>query len=628
LYKKTKQNPTQERKDRLKSLKKDVHKATKEAYWNYTESIFSDPEGSSNNNKRVWTFIKHRKTDSIDVAPLKQNGVLKDSPKDKAEILNAQFSSVYTTDNPSDYNDHTVFTNSNNNYHEIGNIQIKTEGVEKLLDKLNQNKAMGPDELHPRLLKRYSNLIAPILQVIYQKSINSGEVPHDWKTANVCPIFKKGERYLPSNYRPVSLTCICSKLLEHIVTKHIVNHLDKYNILYDLQHGFRSKRSTETQLLAFTEDVLQNLRAGLQTDVVVMDFAKAFDKVSHWRLILKLKKYGITGQTNGWVKAFLDNRKQRVVCSGESSGWAPVLSGVPQGSVIGPLLFLLYINDLPENVRSKVRLFADDTIIYRTITDKADAQELQKDINKLAEWEDTWKMKFHPDKCNLLHVTRKKKTEVNAYNLHGHTLEKVNSTKYLGLTIDNKLSWNKHIQNICNKGNSTLAFLRRNLQIPQEHIKTNAYQTLVRPQLEYGSAIWDPYTKENINMVEMVQRRAARFICRNYESTASVTEMLQKLDLRSLLQRRVDLRLTTFYKMMHGLVAIDLTTNLTPQTRQSRHSHSQSFIPIADPRSYILYSFIPRTIVQWNKLPPTVIHQGNADSFRKAISKLTHKSIP
>ena len=225
-------------------------------------------------------FIKHRKTDSIDVAPLKDNGILKDSPQDKAEILNKQFSSVFSTDNPSDFPTPKSWQ-KNLHIPDINDIQISVDGVLKLLNDLNIHKAMGPDELHPRVLKQLAPTIAPILQLIFQKSIDSGQVPSDWKTANVCPIFKKGQKYDAANYRPVSLKCVCSKLLEHIVTKHVVAHLEKHNILYDMQHGFRSKRSTETQLIVFSQDILKNLSSGQQTDVVIMDFAKAFDKVSH-----------------------------------------------------------------------------------------------------------------------------------------------------------------------------------------------------------------------------------------------------------------------------------------------------------------------------------------------------------
>ena len=239
---------------------------------------------------------------------------------------------------------------------------------------------MGPDGLHPRILKQLAPTIAPILQIIFPKSLNTGKVPSDWKQANVSPIFKKGERYNAANYQPVSLTCIRSKLLEHIVTKHLISYLDENKILYDLQHSFRSKRSTELQLVAFTQDILKNLKAGKQTDVIITDFAKAFDKVSHWRLAIKLKNYGVTGQVHKWIVDFLYQRSQHVVCNGDQSGWAPVLSGVPQGSVIGPVLFLVYINDLPKEVNSTVRLFADDTIMYMAMSGPGDSTSLQQDL--------------------------------------------------------------------------------------------------------------------------------------------------------------------------------------------------------------------------------------------------------
>ena len=311
LYKKNRAEPTASRKDKLKRLKRTINKTTKEAYWNYTETILTESD-TNTNNKKLWTFVKHRKTDSIDIAPLKEKGILKDEPKDKAEILNKQFSSVFTTDSPDDFPDLKTWQKESS-YLAIPEIKVSVKGVHKLLMEQNPHKAMGPDGLHPQILKRLASEIAPILQIIFQKSLDTGKVPTDWKQANVCPIYKKGERYNTANYRPVSLTCICSKFLEHIVTSHLLAHLEKNNILYNLQHGFRSKRSTESQLISFTQDVLKNLKSGKQTDVVILDFAKAFDKVSHWRLVLKLRSYGITGQINKWIENFLQHRFQRVL---------------------------------------------------------------------------------------------------------------------------------------------------------------------------------------------------------------------------------------------------------------------------------------------------------------------------
>ena len=185
---------------------------------------------------------------------------------------------------------------------------------------------------------------------------------------------------------------------------------------------FEKNRSTDTHLLAFTQDILANLSGGRQTDVIIMDFAKAFDKVLHHRLFQKLERYGITGPVNTWIETFLKDRKQRVASEGIYSDWGPVISGVPRGSVIAPILFLIYINELHNNLKSTVGLFADDTIIYMTISNGTDATALQQDLDKLAKWEETWQMEFHLQKCSVLHITRSRNPKYKQYTLHGHIL--------------------------------------------------------------------------------------------------------------------------------------------------------------------------------------------------------------
>ena len=218
--------------------------------------------------------------------------------------------------------------------------------------------------------------MAPALSLIFQKSLTTGELPLSWLRANITPIFKKGDRSLASNYRPISLTSICCKILEHIIFSNIMNHFDQYAILTDRQHGFRRKHSTESQLILTTHDLANSLNNKSQTDMIIMDFSKAFDTVPHNRLLNKLNRYGIHNNTHTWISNFLKRRKQRVVVGGEHSTWTNVVSGVPQGTVLGPLLFLTYINDLPDNIHSTVRLFADDCVLYREIKNESDSHEL------------------------------------------------------------------------------------------------------------------------------------------------------------------------------------------------------------------------------------------------------------
>ena len=242
---------------------------------------------------------------------------------------------------------------------------------------------------------------------------------------------------------------------------------------------------------------------------------------------------------------FLCFRQQRVVVNGVKSDWAPVVSGVPQGTVLGPLLFSLYINDIPVGIDSQIRLFADDCVCYREIRTVEDTLKLQKDIDLLGSWARKWGMRFQPVKCNMMQLTNKRINKIEAsYTPEGTVLENVDSIKYLGVTITNDLKWNTHINNICTKANRTLGFLRRNLFSCPQDVKEAAYKGLVRPVLEYGSSVWDPHTKCLQEELEKVQNRAARFVTRNYTfEEGSMTGILEQLKWESLKKRRTDNRL-------------------------------------------------------------------------------------
>ena len=312
---------------------------------------------------------------------------------------------------------------------------------------------------------------------------------------------------------------------------------------------------------------------------------------------------GINGRTHRWIQNFLTNRSQCVVIGGEKSPYVPVSSGVPQGSVLGPLLFLIYINDLPSHVQSKVRLFADDTVIYLTVKSENDSKQLQRDLTRLERWERDWQMMFNPSKCNVIKITRKRKPSDFTYTLHGQILETIDHIKYLGVHLSRDLRWNEHVAKVTSKANRTLGFLRRNLRTPSIKIKEAAYKTLVRPAVEYCSSVWDPYTAKNISQVEMVQRRAARWILRRYDRRDSVTEMLQLLDWETLEKRRSNARLCYLFKQANGLIygesELLQPVNHNCNTRYSEHSYR---LPPCS-RDYYKYSFYPRTIKQWNNLP-------------------------
>ena len=278
------------------------------------------------------------------------------------------------------------------------------EGVEKLLRNLNVSKASGPDNIPNTILKTCSTQLAPAVTHIFNLSVNTGTLPEVWKNADITPIFKKGNKHEAANYRPVSLTSVCCKTLEHIICRHILNHLDEHRILTKLQHGFRSGHSCESQLVITMEDIMCKYDQKKQVDLVILDFSKAFDTVPHRKLLHKLKNYGVRGNILRWISSFLMDRHQRVVVKGEVSSKCTVDSGVPQGTVLGPLLFLCHINDLPLSVSSQVGLFADDCLLYREINSHSDHIALQEDLKSLECWAKQWGMKFNATKCYMMSI--------------------------------------------------------------------------------------------------------------------------------------------------------------------------------------------------------------------------------
>ena len=306
----------------------------------------------------------------------------------------------------------------------------------------NKNKNSFFTPPYPTVLKELGLEISPILEILFNTSLYTGQVPDDWKEANIAQILKKGDKHNPVNYRPIFLTCIIGKCMEHILVSNIMQHLDSNKILHALQHGFRKNYSCETQLLSLFQDLASNPS---QIDLIIMDFSKDFDKVPHRRLNYKLHWYGIRGTTLQWITAFLTDRAQIVVLEGAASGPSSVISGVPQGTVLGPILVLLYTNDLPDGVvNSTARLFADDCIVYRSIRNVHDAILLQNDLDSIAKWKLTWEIKFNIDKCFIMHSGRARQKIIHQYTLHDQPLVETETAKYLGITLTPTLMEQAH----------------------------------------------------------------------------------------------------------------------------------------------------------------------------------------
>ena len=344
-------------------------------------------------------------------------------------------------------------------------------------------------------------------------------LPRLWKDAIVVPLHKGGAKDVLVNYRPVSLTSIGCKLMERIIANYIRREIEKKQWLTKGQHGFRKGHSCETQLLGLIEEISEVLDRGGEVDGVFVDFEKAFDKVQHSKLMKKVDFLIEDKRVVRWVSEFLKQRRQRVRVGEEYSEEADVTSGVPQGSVLGPLLFIIYINDIEEGMKSKVRLFADDCIIYREIRSNEDEDKMQGDLGKLGEWIVINELNVNVGKCKWVRFTRKREEQKKEYLylLRGENLERVCKYKYLGVWIEERLLWGDHINVICKKGKKLVNLVMRGLKGSSKKVKEMAYKSLVRPGIEYAGAAWDPYMKKDIEEVEKVQKWAARRVEGKYE---------------------------------------------------------------------------------------------------------------
>ena len=623
--------------NKYKIMQKQCRKLMKDAEQEYINgNIISGL--AQNNTKPLWRYIKSKKQDLLGISPLKKNGQLFSEALDKTEILLNKFEEVFTRPIK------TPLPVINQLCPNIPTLEIKVKGVEILLQKIDINKATGPDGIPNIVLKNCAHEISPLLSVIFQKSLDSGDVPADWRDANVCAIFKKGDRHDANNYRPVSLTSVCSKLLEHIIHKHMIIHFDQHEILTERNHGFRKQYSCETQLITTIDDLTRSYDSKTQVDIAVLDFSKAFDKVPHRELLHKLRSYGIDGNIARWIESFLCQRTMRVVVEGTASHKIKVTSGVPQGTVLGPLLFLCHINDLPSTVNSQVRLFADDCLVYREIKCTNDHIALQSDLHALEKWSQKWGMSFNSSKCTVLSQNTKSS---RFYTINGNILKNVSHTPYLGITISDDLKWDKHIGNVTSKANSTLGLLKRNLNKCPEDCKKIAYTALVRSKLEYGCTIWDPYTEKNIKEIEKVQRRGVRFITGNYVSRnpGDVTKMMKYLKLEPLQDRRKNRRLITFSnivekkipslpperylkpmkvvkrKIKAKTIENSVTTNIV---QNSVNTNPVSFERIFCRTNQRSNSFFPRTIIEWNQLDErqinTLLNTINGPGGKKTVN--------
>lgn len=496
---------------------------------------------------------------------------------------------------------------------------------------LDCSKALGPDLIPTIIYKRCYSSLSQSMTILFNLSLATGVIPNEWKTALVIPVFKKGDKASISNYRPISLLCIISKILERCIYNHIYP-ITKHDINTN-QHGFMANRSTNTQLLDFYDRVFSYVDVRKQFDCVFLDFSKAFDSVPHQLLQNKLKSFGYNGTLLNWFKNYMANRRQKVVIQGEDSNYVPVLSGVPQGSILGPLLFLYYINDLSKCISDnnhQLYLYADDTKLGSCINNVEDCNELQKTLDMLCTWSITWGLKFNTEKCKYISFGNKNKIH-HTYTMYGIGLEQVSSYTDLGITVCSNLKWDKHINNCVSRANQRIGFIKRCVGHGCSlDVKKKCYISMVRPLLEFNSIIWSGCTKNQLIKIESVQRKTTKYILNSYDGVLNYKERLTKCCILPLTLRRDYLDIVFFYNCIKDLTDFNIynIVNHNLNNRNVTRSDADQMLlhrKLVHTESYRRF-YSSRITYTWNKLPQALRYTeltdiGHNTTFKKELKK-------
>ena len=549
---------------------------------------------------------------------LKNGSTTASSPSSKANLLNSFFASCF-----SDAQGVPLPACPPSGLPNLSTIQCTDDEVESLLCALKSNTATGPDGISSHMLRNTWFSISSSLCKLFNHSLSSGRFPSDWKLSNVTPVYKSGDKSLISNYRPISLLSIPSKLLERIVHRRLLHHLLDNSFLSPRQFGFRPGSSTQEALLTATHDWHRCLDRGLSTAALFLDLSKAFDRVPHGKLLCSLSSVGVSGPLLQWFQSYLSDRSQRVVLNGHSSSALSVKSGVPQGSILGPLLFIVYIDSLAHvnlSPGTSIVLYADDILLYRTLSTYKDNALLQSDVNTISSWIATSGLALNPSKSTLLVISRQRVKPVVALQILSTPVPLSDSVKYLGVTLTSDLKWNMHVTNTCKSAKQKLGLLYRNFHQADQRTLTHLYKLLVLPKLDYCSSVWDPHTSALVHKLESVQSFAAKLCTRSWSDSSR--RLFHSLNWPSLRSRRSRQKALLARRIIRNESIIPSTYYRPPNHLNPRIHHAQSVsAPFARTTSFQSSFFVSSCSV-WNSLPYDVISLTTPRAFKAALSRL------
>jgi hypothetical protein len=556
-------------------------------------------------NKNVlYKYMRHCRRNKPSAFSLRnRDGESTRDPAVVAELFREHNATIYSSPRIST---HPAFPARNFN-RPLVNLEFSEADVRELLIKTNPFSALGPDDVHPRILKEAATILASHLHKLFRRSLDEGAVPSLWKEAIVTPVFKSGDRLSPASYRPISLTSIPCKVMERILKRAIMDHLVRNDLISSAQHGFLPNRSCVTNMLVFMDSLTQAKDDGLITDAVFFDFAKAFDRVPHIPLLHKLEAYGIQGIILRWITSFLSNRTFRVKIGSTLSSSSPVTLGVPQGSVLGPLLFLIYINDLPESMSGNTLLFADDLKSWNS-----DPSMLQIDIDSTKQWSLNWHLPLNDEKC--VHMSFGGDSR-NAFVIHGEDghleIPKVDIKKDLGIWLSSNISFSFHHQKATHKAYVTLRMIKRTFPRISPANFQMLYGVYVRPLLEYANQVVYTGLKKDSYRIERVQRSATKMVAGL--QSVDYGRRLEILDLFPLDYRRLRGDMILTYTLFeHGLAASFFTLD----SNRTRRGHDRKLFKVRA-RTFTRQQFFSlRVVSAWNSLPQAVVTASSKSQFK------------